>query len=158
MALLDHIDLDILTILQKDSSMSVKDIARKVGLSATPTYERIKHMEESGIIQKYAAILNREKIGFTLIAYCNVILKEQSKKALMDFEKSVNKLPEVMEVISLSGHYDYMLKIASRDIASYNEFVVNKLSNLPHIGQYHSNIVMSIPKHETAYPLSADQD
>lgn len=150
---LDDIDIAILDLLQKDSSMSVKDIAANVGLSATPTYERIKFMESTGIIEKYTAILNREKIGFTLVAYCNITLKEQSKKALIDFEKATAKLPDIMEVISLSGQYDYMLKIVAMDIGSYNDFIVNKLSNIPNIGQYHSNIVMSMPKHETAYPV-----
>jgi Lrp/AsnC family transcriptional regulator, leucine-responsive regulatory protein len=154
MNMLDKIDIDILNILQNDSTLTVKEIAQKVGLSPTPTFERIKHLEESGIILKYVTLLDREKIGFELIVYCNVTLKEQSKKALLDFEKAVAKFPEIMEVISLSGTYDYMLKIAARDIASYNNFVVNELSNIKNIGQYHSNIVMSIPKHETAFPLS----
>jgi len=154
---LDQIDIDILNILQKDSTMSVKDIAKKVGLSPTPTYERIKHMEESGLILKYVTLLDREKAGFQLIVYCHIILKEQSKKYLLDFEKSVAKFPEIMEVISLSGNYDYMLKIVAKDISSYNDFVVNSLSNIKNIGQYHSNIVMSMPKHETAFPLSFEK-
>lgn len=150
---LDKIDCEILTLLQQDSGMSVKEIAQKVGLSATPTYERIKFMETSGIIKHYSAILDRDKIGLKLVAYCNITLKEQSGKALADFEKATAKLPEIMEVISLSGRYDYMLKIVANDITSYNEFVVSKLSNIPNIGQYHSNIVMSMPKHETSYPV-----
>lgn len=152
---LDKIDIEILSILQNDSTLAVKDIAQRVGLSTTPTYERIKHMEESGVILKYVTLLDREKTGFQLMVYCNVILKEQSKKGLLDFEKAVSKFPEIMEVISLSGTYDYMLKIVARDIAAYNDFVVNSLSNIKNIGQYHSNIVMSLPKHETAYPLSS---
>lgn len=151
---LDKIDIDILTILQKDSTLTVKDIAKRVGLSSTPTFERIKNMEAAGVINKYVTLLDGEKIGFLLIVYCNIILKEQSKKGLQDFEKAVSKFPEIMEVISLSGTYDYMLKIAAKDIATYNDFVVNKLSDIKNIGQYHSNIVMSIPKYETAYPLA----
>lgn len=150
---LDQIDMGILNILQHDSTITVKEIAQKIGLSATPTYERIRHLEDKGIIRKYVALIDREKTGFQLMVYCNVTLKEQSRKALLDFEKAVSKLPEVMEIISLSGTYDYMLKIIARDIAAYNDFVVNKLSDIKNIGQYHSNIVMSIPKYETAYPL-----
>lgn len=150
---MDNIDIEILRILQHDSTLTVKEIAQQVGLSATPTYERIKHLESSGVILKYVTLLDREKTGFQLMVYCNIILKEQSRKGLLDFEKAVAKFPEIMEVISLSGTYDYMLKIVARDIASYNDFVVNVLSNIKNIGQYHSNIVMSIPKHETAFPL-----
>lgn len=154
---MDAIDLKILDILQKDCMVPYKDIAKKVGLSYSPTYERIRLMEESGIIQRRVSILDPRKIGIKLFVYCNITLKEQSKKSLLDFEKSVSKIPEIMEVISLSGVYDYMLKIASTDIEAYNHFVMNKLANIPNIGQYHSNIVLSMVKDETAYPLNADE-
>lgn len=150
---IDVIDSKILNILQKNSLFTVKDISKEVGLSPTATYERIKYLEESGVIVKYVALLDREKIGSQLMVYCNVILKEQSRKKLLDFEDSVSKFPEVMEVISLTGNYDYMLKIVADDISSYNDFIVNTLSNIGNIGQYHSNIVMSVAKYETAYPV-----
>ncbi len=150
---MNAIDIHILNILQKDCTVSVKEIAKEVGLSYTPTYERIKHMEESGTIKQRVVILDPPKIGINLFAYCNIVLKEQSKTALKNFETSVSKLPEVMEVLSLSGVYDYMLKIASKDINSYNDFIVNKLADIPNIGQYHSHIVMSVVKDETAYCL-----
>ena len=148
---MNKIDIHILNILQKNSTISVKDIAKEVGLSYTPTYERIKHLEESGVIQSRVAILNPDKIGINLFAYCNIVLKEQSQSALKNFEQSVAAFPEVMEILSLSGVYDYMLKIAAKDIASYNDFIVNKLANIPNIGQYHSHIVMSVVKDETAF-------
>lgn len=153
---MDHIDAKILNILQKDSTVSVKDIAQRVGLSYTPTYERIKYLEESGVIVSRVTLLNPNKIGVKLFVYCNITLKEQSKKSLLDFERSTAKIPEIMEVISLSGVYDYMLKIATKDIESYNNFVMNKLANIPNIGQYHSNIVMSIVKDETAFLLEEE--
>lgn len=153
---MDKIDAKILNIIQKDSTISIKDIAQKVGLSYTPTYERIKQLEDSGVIKCRATILDPNKIGVKLFVYCNITLKEQSKKCLMDFEKSVIKIPEIMEVISLSGIYDYMLKIATKDIESYNNFIVNKLANIPNIGQYHSNIVMSMVKDETVFHISEE--
>jgi Lrp/AsnC family transcriptional regulator, leucine-responsive regulatory protein len=150
---LDKIDIAILNLLQEDSTTSVKDIATKVGLSQTPTYERIKHLEDSGVIVKYMTVLDAHKIGFNLMAYCNVTLKEQSKNALLDFEKAVIKIPQIMEVTSLTGTYDYMLKIIAKDIAGYNEFVVTTLAGIKNIGQYHSHIVMNEVKREIAYPL-----
>jgi Lrp/AsnC family transcriptional regulator, leucine-responsive regulatory protein len=150
---LDKIDIAIINLLQQDSTTSVKDIATKVGLSQTPTYERIKYLEESGVITKYTALLDPTKIGFHLMAYCNITLKEQSKNALLEFEKDVLQIPEIMEVISLSGTYDYMLKIIAKDIADYNDFVVNTLAGIKNIGQYHSLIVMNTIKREIAYPL-----
>ena len=153
---MDKIDAKILNILQKNSTISVKDIAAKVGLSYTPTYERIKILEETKVIKRRATILDPNKIGIKLFVYCNITFKEQSKKSLLDFEKSVLKITEIMEVISLSGVYDYMLKIATTDIESYNNFVMNKLANIPNIGQYHSNIVMNIVKDETAFFIEED--
>ena len=150
---LDKIDKDILNIIQQDSTISVKDIADKIGLSTTPTYERIKHLEKSGVIIKYVALVDRQKVGLNLLVYCNIVLKEQSKKALLDFEKSVAKVPEIIELISISGTYDYMLKIVATDIAAYNDFVMNVIANIPNIGQYHSSIVLNEVKKVTAYKI-----
>lgn len=153
---MDQIDIKILNILQKDCTVSYKDIAKKIGLTYSPTYERIRIMEEAGIIKSRVTILDPSKIGIKLFAYCNVTLKEQSKTALLNFEKSIAKFPEVMEVVGLSGVYDYMVKIAAHDIDSYNKFIMNKLADIPNIGQYHSNIVLCVIKDETAYPLNSE--
>ncbi|MBF04323.1 MAG: AsnC family transcriptional regulator [Flavobacterium sp.] len=150
---LDAKDQLILEILQNDSTISVKDIGEKIGLSFTPTYERIKNLERNGVIKKYVALLDRFKIGVEIVVYCNVTLKEQSKEALDEFERIITPIPQVLDVISLSGNYDYMLKIVANDIRSYNDFVVNVISNIPNIGQYHSSIVMNECKKETAYPF-----
>ena len=116
--ILDQIDRQILTILQQDSTVPVKDIAERVGLSTTPTYERIKFMEQNKIITNYVALIDRKKIGINLVVYCNIVLKEQSKKLLLEFEKAVSKIPEIVEVTSVSGTYDYMLKIAVAAISA----------------------------------------
>lgn len=150
---MDKIDLKILDILQKNSMIAYKDIATKIGLSYNPTYERIKKLEEEGVITGRVTLLNPKKVGIKLFVYCNITLKEQSKKSLLNFENEVKKIPEIMEVISLSGVYDYMLKIVTSDIDSYNQFVMNKIANIPNIGQYHSNIVLSIVKDTTEFPL-----
>lgn len=155
---MDKIDIKILEILQKDSMISYKDIANEIGLSYNPTYERIKKLEDEGVIVNRVTLLDPKKVGVKLFVYCNITLKEQSKKSLLDFEKSVKKIPEIMEVISLSGIYDYMLKIATHDIDTYNDFIMNKIANIPNIGQYHSNIVLSVVKDTTEFPLIFKQD
>ncbi len=146
---LDSIDQNILNILQQDSTISVKDIAQQVGLSFSPTYERIKAMKASGVIEKYVAVLNGEKAGFELMAYCNVTLKEQSNAKLREFEDSLKNEPHVLEVVSLSGTYDYMIKVVAKNIKEYNRFMTEVVANIPNIGQYHSNIVLSVIKMET---------
>ena len=154
---MDSIDKKILKILQEDCMISYKEIATSIGLSYNPTYERIRRMEEEGIIKSRVAILDPKKIGVHLFVYCNITLKEQSKKSLIDFEKRIKTIPEIIEAVSLTGVYDYMLKIAIRDIDAYNTFIMNKIANIPNIGQYHSNIVMSVVKDETALSILLDE-
>lgn len=143
---IDNIDKQILNILQDDSSVSVKEIAEKVGLSFTPTYERIKSLKQRGVIEKFAAVINREAVGYGILAYCNIVLKEQSQKNLLIFEEKIMKEPQVLEVVSMSGMYDYMIKVIAKDINDYNNFMTNIVANIPNIGQYHSAIVLSVVK------------
>lgn len=150
---LDAKDKLILKLLQDDSTLSVKEISEKIGLTFTPTYERIKNLEKQGVIEKYVAILNREKLGINIVVYCNIRLKEQSQKTLSEFEDYIKSYDEVQEIISLSGEYDYMLKILATDIYSYNDFTVNVISNSPYIGQYHSSIVLHEVKKTTKFKL-----
>lgn len=151
---MDLKDKMILDILQEDSTLSVKEVAERIGLTFTPTYERIKHLEKNKVIDKYVALLNRELIDLNIVVYCNVRLKEQSKTSLDVFENYIGKFEEVQEVISLSGEYDYMLKITVKDINSYNDFAVNVISNSPNMGQYHSSIVLHEVKKTTKYKIN----
>lgn len=154
MKTLDDIDRKILDILQEDSMIAVKDIAQQVGLSFSPTYERIRAMKQAGIIMRYVAILDPEKVGFEIMSYCNITLKEQSGKKLTAFEDKIRQEPNVLEVISLSGTYDYMIKVVARNIKEYNAFLTTVLANMPNIGQYHSHIVLEVVKDETKLTLT----
>lgn len=151
MRVLDQIDQHILNLLQEDSNLAVKEIAEKVGLSFTPTYERIKNLKSSGVIKKYVAILDAEKAGFEITAYCNITLKEQSQGKLQEFESQIGSQPNVLEVLSLSGTYDYMIKVVAKNIKDYNRFMTEIIANIPNIGQYHSQIVLSVIKNETKF-------
>ncbi len=146
---LDDKNRKILEILQEDAKISIKEIAKRINLSFTPTYERIRQMEEAGIITGYMAIINRQKVGLKVSAFCNVTLKEQSKKSLLEFEEAVLNISDIVEIISVSGNYDYMLKVLATDIESYNNFMVETIANLPNIGHYHSSIILSEVKRET---------
>lgn len=155
---LDAIDQNILNLLQDDATLAVKEIAEKVGLSFTPTYERIKNMKQSGIIKKNVVILDAEKAGFEIIAYCNITLKEQSQQRLTEFEDKIKAQPNVLEVLSLSGIYDYMIKVVAKNIKEYNRFMTEVVANIPNIGQYHSQIVLSVIKNETKFTFNSEQD
>lgn len=158
MKTLDSTDQRILNLLQEDSTLAVKEIAEKVGLSFSPTYERIKTMKQAGIIEKYVALLNPDRAGFELMAYCNITLKEQSQENLHIFEQQIGGRPEVLEVVSLSGTYDYMIKVVSKNIKDYNQFVTEVIANIPNIGQYHSHIVLSVIKRETKLTFTPDEE
>ena len=146
---LDKLDYKILNILQEDNTIAIKDLAERIGLSFTPTYERVKSLKNNGIIKKYVAIVDREKVGYELVAYCNVTIKNKSVEILRDFEEKLNKCPEIVEVVSVSGVYDYMIKIVTKNIKEYNDFVEKTFTNYPHIGDYHSSIVRCTVKEET---------
>jgi Lrp/AsnC family transcriptional regulator, leucine-responsive regulatory protein len=155
---LDNLDRRLLNLLQDNSKLSMKELGSMVGLSVTPTFERIKRYEKSGIIEKYVVILNKDKIGKGLTVYCNITLKEQSKAVLENFEKEVSTLSEVIEIVCVSGVYDYQLKIVSNDMKSYNDFVINKLCVIKNIGTVQSSFVMQEIKTGTAIKLEASRE
>ena len=151
--LIDTTDKLILNILQKNALQSVKEIADKVGLSASPTYERIKRMEKNGVIHKYVALLNKEKIEKELVAMCSVNLKDHSQSSLQKFEKAISMFDEIMEVYCMSGENEYLLKIVTKNVKSYHDFIVNIISSIDNIAKVHSSIVMHEIKLETAFKL-----
>ena len=146
---LDTIDLQILKQLQKNSDISIKDLAAKLFLTATPVYERIKRLEREGYIMKYVALLNKEKLNRSMIVFCNVRLKEHAKNVGANFVKDIVALPEIIECYNIAGDYDFMLKILVADMASYQDFVMNKLSTIENIGNTQSVFVMGEIKHST---------
>jgi len=146
MILLDLIDKQIVNLLQQNSKANIKEIALKIGLTQTPTYERIKRLEKSGVIQQYVAVLNKEKIGFNVEVFCQVTLLVHSKELITKFEKAINKIDEVIECFHVAGNYDYLLKIIVKDMKSYQLFLKNKLSVLDSVGNVQSTFVMSSTK------------
>lgn len=153
MKTLDNIDLQILAILQNNFSTPVKEIAEQTGLSSTPIYERIRAMKNSGIIKRNAVIIDRDAVGFGILSYCYITLKEQSLKNLLEFEDKVKGEGQILEVVSMTGTYDYMMKIVARDINDYNNFMMRFIADIPNIGQYHSAIVLSEVKNDTRIPV-----
>ncbi|CAN5528987.1 Lrp/AsnC family transcriptional regulator [soil metagenome] len=150
---LDKIDKQILNLLQKDCTLNTKQIADKVGLSLTPTYERIKRFEKKGVIENYVAILNKEKIGKSLVVYCNVSLQLHSKPLLKKFELAIVKFDEVMECYHTAGTFDYLLKVVTSDVGQYQDFLTNKLAATENISNVQSSFIMTEVKCKTNYRL-----
>lgn len=150
---IDAIDIRILNLLQKDASLGIKEIASKIGLSQSPTYERISRLKREGVIAKQVILVNREKLGRQLLVMCTVTLKEQSLEVLKGFEESVITLKEVLEVMCLAGNNDYLLKIALNDVDHYHQFIMMMLSKVPNILNINSSFVLKEVKRETAIEL-----
>lgn len=151
--MLDELDKAILALLQEDASLATADIAKRVGLSQSPCWRRIARLQEDGFIKRHVALLDADKVGYTMTVFATVGLSDHGRKHLSDFEVTVSQYPEVQEVYTVAGNTDYLLKITTRDMASYELFLREKLLTLTHVRSINSNVAMSCIKHSTALPL-----
>lgn len=143
---LDEKDRLILRILQENAKTTVRDIADKVHLSATPVHERIKRMEEEGIIRHYAAMIDYSKVRKGLMIICYVSLKEHNKRSGAKFIKTIQEMEEVTECYNISGEFDFLLKVQVENMDSYYDFHVNKLGQVENLGHLQSTFVMGVIK------------
>ena len=150
---IDSLDVQILNILQKDCSLSNKEIAAKLGMSLTPIYERIKRLKKQGIITTYVALVDRSKTRNKLLVLVGVSLKQHVKSAVNDFMKQANEMIEILECFHVSGSYDFFLKVIVKDMEHYHDFLLNKLSEIKTLGHAESYFVMDESKNTTAIPL-----
>lgn len=150
---LDATDRKLLNFLQQDAKQTTKELSNKLGLSVTAVYERIRKLEREGIISKYVALLQKEKVGKGFIVFCHLKLIQHTREFLVEFEKEVKRLPEVLECYHVSGDYDYILKVVVADMTSYREFLVTKLTTLHHIGSTHSTFMIGEVKNSALIEL-----
>lgn len=150
---MDATDKKLLALLQQDTKKTTKELSVKLNLSVTAVYERIKKLEREGIIDKYVALLDRNKINKSFVVFCHIKLIQHTKEFLTTFEKQVIKLDEVLECFHVSGDYDYILKICVKDMEEYREFMVTKLTTLQHIGSTYSTFMIGEVKNTTAFTL-----
>jgi DNA-binding Lrp family transcriptional regulator len=143
---LDKTDIAILRLLQQNARMTVKEIADKVHLSTTPVHERIKWLEQSGVIKQYTALIDQAKVKKGLMVIVYVSLKAHSKTAGAKFIKHIHELSEVIECYNISGEFDFMLKVVAENMDDYYNFHVNKLSQSENIGNVQSVFVMGVLK------------
>ena len=143
---LDEKDRAILKLLQHNARITVKEISQKIHLSTTPVHERIKRMEEAGVIKQYATLVDHSKVKKGLMVICYVSLKQHNKNAGAKFIKLIQSMPEVVECYNISGEFDFMLKVVAENMDAYYDFHVNKLSEAENIGHVQSIFVMGIIK------------
>ncbi len=142
----DEKDMAILRLLQHNARITVKEISDKIHLSTTPVHERIKRMEEAGIIKHYATLVNHSKVKKGLMVICYVSLKQHNKSAGTEFIKMIQEMNEVIECYNISGEFDFMLKVVVENMDAYYNFHVNKLSEAENIAHVQSVFVMGVIK------------
>ena len=151
---LDDTDRKILRILQRNSDLTVKELAAKLHLSTSPTFERQKRLERDGYIERYMAVVNPHKVGNGIMVLCNIRLKQHSQELIQEFMDVVQNLEEITECYNTSGDYDFLIKVYTHDMKSYQQFMLNTLGTINCIGSLHSIFVIDETKNTHAVPIS----
>ena len=155
---LDVIDVKILDLLQQDASLSIADIAERVGLSSSPCWRRIERLKKTGVIVRQVTLLDHEKLGLAFEVFASVKLQLPSRENLDKFESAVNAWPEVADCSVVTGTVDYMLRIVTRDMHAYDDFLRDKMLALGLVSDVQSRILMRVAKRTTAAPLGLVAD
>jgi Lrp/AsnC family leucine-responsive transcriptional regulator len=143
---LDDVDIKILRILQQNSDLTVKELAARVHLSPSPTFERQKRLEREGYIQRYMAVVDPQKVGNGILVLCNIRLKQHTQKLIQEFMDAVQSIPEITECFNTRGDYDFLIKVYSRDMKAYQQFMLNTLGTIECVGSLHSIFVIDETK------------
>ena len=151
---LDAVDLHILDLLQQDSSLSIAEVAERVGLSSSPCWRRIERLKKVGVIARQVTLLNTERLGLAFEVYASVKLQLPSRENLERFEAAVAGWPEVVDCATVTGAVDYMLRVVTRDMHAYDDFLRDKMLALGLVSDVQSRILMRVAKRTTAAPLS----
>ena len=150
---LDNIDRRILTALQNNARISNVELAHMVGLSPSPCLRRVKTLEDCGVIQRYVSLLDQGAVGFPVSVFVNVTLERQVESALEQFEAAIRQRPEVLECYLMTGDADYLLRVVTRDLASYERFLVDHLARIPGVSSIKSSFALKQVSYRTALPL-----
>ena len=151
---LDEIDIKILKLLQQNSHMTVKELAARVHMSPSPTFERQKRLEREGYIKRYSAVVDHHKMGHSVIVLCNIRLKQHTNELIQQFMDTVQTIDQITECYNTTGDYDFLIKVYAHDMKDYQDFMLNTLGNIDCIGSLHSIIVIGEIKDSHYIPVS----
>lgn len=150
---LDAVDKRLLGLLQNNSNINVKEISADLKLTKTPIYERIRRYEKVGLVKKYVAVLDVNKIENLMVVFCSVSLESQKIEGIEEFNQAVEEIPEVIECYLMGGANDFLLKVVVKDLPAYHKFSSGKLAALPNVAQIKSTFVLNEVKRSTVVPL-----
>ncbi len=153
MAPLDKTDTRILRELQRDARQTNQELARKVGLSPAPCWRRLRRLEKEGVITQYSAVLDAERVGFTITAFSHVSLENHHPDSVKAFGDLIRERPEVQESFMMSGEYDYLLKVVARSMADFQQFLTKFLLQNPAVRSVNTSFVLNRMKSTTALPV-----
>lgn len=153
---IDATDRRILDELQRDGRLSAAEIGTRLGLSTTTCWRRIQQLEQNGVIRKCVALLDREALGLDVLVYVQVRLSSQGRDALAQFEKAIRDRPEVLDCCTLTGEWDFCLRIVTHDMKEYEAFFLDHLSKIPNVQSVNSSMVVTVIKESTTLPLARD--
>lgn len=151
---MDDFDKKILKCLQKDATISTAALSEKIGLSTTPCWRRVQILESKGYIDRRVAIINKKKINLGLTVIVNLKTRQHSNDWLINFKKSIIHIPEVIEILRLSGDTDYSLKILVPDMAEYDRVYQDIISKIDDLYDVSSSFVMEEIKNTTELPFN----
>ena len=146
---MDATDMKILEILQDNAMMSAKEMAEKLSLTTTPIYERIKKLQNSGIIKKYVALLDADLLGKSIIVFMNITIKDHHSEKRDQFVRQMEQLKVVTEFYHTSGSFDFLVKVRFADIKTFRDFLVNDVASIHNISDIESQIVLEEIKYTT---------
>lgn len=150
---LDKPDIAILEALQKDGRLSNRDLAKKVSLSPSPSWRRLRALEDAGVISHYAAVVNREEVGLSIMGFAHVTLHDHRSENVKKFDRAILGAPQVLECHATSGEHDYMLKVVAPDMASYQDFLSSYLLKIGVVRTVNTSFVLKQQKSTTALPM-----
>ena len=150
----DAIDARILGRLQEDARISNVELARAVGLSASPCLRRVGELEKAGLIRRYVTLLDAQAVGLPVSVFVNVTLEKQVERALEVFEAAIRQRPEVMECYLMTGEADYLLRVVVADLAAYERFLMDHLTRVPGVASIKSSFSLKQVQYRTALPLA----
>ena len=151
---LDYIDIDILNKLQKNAHLTVKELAARVHLSPSPTFERQKRLEREGYIERYMAVVNPQKVDDGIIVLCNIRLRQHTQKLIQEFMDEVQSIKEITECYNTSGDFDFQIKVYAHNMKDYQQFMLNTLGTMGCVGSLHSVFVIGEIKNTHGIPIT----
>jgi DNA-binding Lrp family transcriptional regulator len=150
---LDDTNRRILDLLQEDSSITNAELARRIGLAPASTLERVRWLEHNGIIAKYVAVVDPEKVGMPITAFVEISMSSHSAATIDAFSAAIATIPEVLECHHVAGDKDFVLKVVTPDIRSYEKVVLEKIATMPNIGRITTVFVLSTVKRAGGVPM-----